>query len=286
MKIVTLIVSLCLLCLGAATVATAADSREADTKFEPIFDGKTLDGWDGDPTYWRVENGALVGEVTPKTILKKNSWIVWRGGEVEDFELKLEYRVSEHGNSGVGYRCSRIPGEPYAVRGYQADIDGQDSWTGIHYEERGRTFLALRGMKTVVHPGQRPTLVSMFGGHADLQRFVKKKDWNKYHIIARGNRLQHFLNGVLMNDVEDLDPVNGKRKGLLGVQVHVGPPMTIEYRNIRLKRLKSTFESPRPTGADTDIPVMTLDNPGSLKHLLDQAKQIEASDPVSDKNLR
>lgn len=286
MTIVKLIVSMCLLWLGAATAGTAAESHEADTEFELIFDGKTLEGWDGDPVYWRVENGALVGEVTPNTILQRNSWIVWRGGEVEDFELKLEYRVSEHGNSGVGYRCSMIPGEPYAVRGYQADIYGGDDWTGINYEERGRTFLAMRGMKTVVHPGRRPTLLSVFGGHADFQRFVKKKDWNEYHIIARGNRMQHFLNGVQMNDVEDLDPVNGKRKGLLGVQVHVGPPMRIEYRNIRLKCLKSTFESARPTDEDADIPVMTLDNPSSLKHLLDQAKRIEASDPVPRENLR
>ena len=97
--------------------------------------------------------------------------------------------------------------------------------------------------------------------------------------------MQHFLNGVLMNDVDDLDPVNGKRKGLLGVQVHVGPPMKIEYRNIRLKRLKSTFESARPTDKDADIPVMTLDNASSLKHLLNQAKRIEASDPVPGVNL-
>ena len=286
MRIVNLIVSMCLLWPGAATIGTAADSHEADTEFEPIFDGKTLEGWDGDPIYWRVENGALVGEVTPDTILQKNSWIVWQGGEVENFELKLKYRVSEHGNSGVGYRCSMIPGEPHAVRGYQADIHGRDNWTGINYEERGRTFLALRGMKTIVHPGRRPALVSVFGGHADFQRFVKKKDWNEYHIIVRGNRMQHFLNGVLMNDVEDLDPVNGRRKGLLGVQVHVGPPMTIEYRTIRLKRLKSTFGLARPTDVDANIPVMTLDNPSSLKHLLDQAKRIEASDPVSGENLR
>jgi hypothetical protein len=283
MKTVKVVVSMCLLWLGAATAGMAAASDDADAGFELIFDGKTFNGWRGDPVYWRVENGALVGEVTPETILKKNSWIIWEDGEVEDFELKLDYRVSQNGNSGVGYRCSMIPDEPYAVRGYQADIHGGDDWTGINYEERGRAVLAVRGMKTVIHPGQPPTVVAVFGGHADFQRFVKKQDWNEYHIIVHGNRMQHFLNGVLMNDVEDLDPVNGKRKGLLGVQVHVGPPMKIEYRNIRLKHLKSTYESAWPTEEGVDIPVMTLETFSSLEHILDQAKRIEASDPLSGK---
>ena len=117
------------------------------TASNPFSTARPSQAGEGDPTYWRVENGALVGEITPATLLKRNSFILWRGGEVEDFELKLQYRVSSKGNSGIGYRCVPIEGEPWAVRGYQADIEGDDNWTGINYEERGRTFLAHRGPK-------------------------------------------------------------------------------------------------------------------------------------------
>src|SRR5256885_3274629 len=101
-----------------------------DSGYEVIFDGKSLDGWEGDPKYWRVENGALVGEVTPETLLKTNSFLIWRGGATKDFELKVEYRISANGNSGINYRSVEVPGVPFGMRGYQADIDGQNRYTG------------------------------------------------------------------------------------------------------------------------------------------------------------
>ncbi len=218
--------------VGAAMVSAAPEEG-----FASIFDG-TLKNWEGDPVYWSVQDGVLVGEVTPETLLKKNSFIIWRGGEVEDFELKLEYRVSDQGNSGINYRSIEVPGEKWAMEGYQADIDGQDNWTGQNYEERGRTFLAYRGQSVVLKPGAKPEVVRELGDRAELQKKVKKGDWNEVHLIVRGNHLQHFTNGVLMAEVRDEDPGKRRMKGLLGVQVHVGPPMKIEYRNIRLKRLK------------------------------------------------
>jgi 3-keto-disaccharide hydrolase len=254
---------------GAAGEMTApAGGRD----FTPIFDGETLSGWDGDPTYWRVEDGKLVGAITPDTLLKKNSWIIWRDGDVEDFELKLEYRISAEGNSGVGYRCEEIAGERFAFRGYQADIYGGDQWTGINYEERGRTFLALRGMKTVIEPGKRPTLDSVFASEEQLQTHVRKGGWNAYHLIVRGGRHQYFLNGVLMNEVTDRDSVNGRRKGLLGVQVHVGPPMKVEFRNILLKRLADSGKRTRRQRSSDEVPVLTFDNPSALRHLREQAE--------------
>lgn len=254
-------------------VAIAAHAQDRSS-FKPIFDGQTLDGWSGDPQYWRVEDGMLVGEVTPDTILQQNSWIVWEDGEVADFELTLEYRISAEGNSGIGYRCAAIPGEPYAVRGYQADIHGGDLWTGINYEERGRTFLAMRGMIARVPPGERPVLESVFAEPDALQRFVKKEDWNHYHLIVRGNRMQHFLNGVLMSEVTDLDPVNGTRKGLLGVQVHVGPPMKVEYRNILLKQLPPV-ETPELSPEElSEIPRVSFDNPDAMKHLIEESEKL------------
>jgi len=205
--------------------------------FTQIFDGKTLNGWEGNPKYWRVGNGCLVGEITPETLLKTNSFIIWRGGLTRDFELKVEYRVTARGNSGINYRSVELPGLPYVMRGYQADIEGQDRWTGQNYEERGRTFLALRGQVVRVEEGKRPQIIGSCGDSKELQSSVKKEDWNEYHLIARGNVLLHMLNGHLMSVVIDEDAKNRKFEGQLGVQVHVGPPMKIEYRNFRLKPL-------------------------------------------------
>ncbi len=214
--------------------AVAADKPDAG--FVAIFDG-TLKGWDGDPVYWKVENGTLVGEVRPETLLKQNSFIVWRGGELADFELKLEYRVSAEGNSGINYRSTEVPGVKWAMQGYQDDIDGKDQWSGQNYEERGRTFLAYRGQSVVLPAGGKPEIARELGDRAELQKKVMKEDWNQVHIIARGNLLQHFTNGVLMSEVRDEDPEKRRLSGLLGVQVHVGPPMKIEFRNIRVKRI-------------------------------------------------
>jgi len=217
---------------------------EADG-FAPIFDG-TLKDWEGDPGYWRVENGSLVGEVRADNLLKQNSFIIWRGGELADFELKLEYRVSAEGNSGINYRSTEVPGVKWAMQGYLADIDGKDQWSGQNYEERGRKFLAYRGESVVLPPGGKPVVAKVLGDRAELQKKVLKNDWNQVHIIARGNLFQHFTNGILMSEVRDEDPEKRRASGLLGVQVHVGPPMKIEYRNIRVKRLS---QDPQPAAA-------------------------------------
>lgn len=205
--------------------------------FRAIFDGKTLDGWEGDAKYWRVEDGNLVGEVTPETLLKSNTFIIWRGGSPKDFELKLDYRITARGNSGINYRSAVLPDNKYALRGYQADIDGQNRYTGQNYEERGRLFLALRGQITRVVGGRKPVILSSVGEPDALAAFITS-DWNSVHLIIRGNVLMHLINGHLMSTVIDDDAPNRTAAGLIGVQVHVGPPMKVEYRGIRLKELQ------------------------------------------------
>jgi hypothetical protein len=209
----------------------------ADTGYEPIFDGKTLDGWEGDPKYWRVENGSLVGEVTLETLLKYNTFIIWRGGVTKDFDLKVEYRITSGGNSGINYRSVELPGVKYVMRGYQADIDGRNRYTGQNYEERGRTFNAQRGQITRIPPGKKAEVIGSVGEADALAAFIKNDDWNDYQVIARGNTLIHILNGHVMSVVVDDDPENRRMDGLLGVQVHVGPPMKVEFRNFRIKKL-------------------------------------------------
>lgn len=222
--------------LSGMTLFFATMAMAAEDGFVPIFNG-TLKDWEGDPVYWKAENGTLIGEVKPETLLKQNSFIIWRGGEMADFELKLEYRVSAEGNSGINYRSSEVAGTKWAMQGYQDDIDGKDQWSGQNYEERGREFLAYRGQSVVLAAGAAPKIEGELGDRAELQKKVLKEDWNQVHIIAKGNLLQHFTNGVLMSEVRDEDAEKRKSSGLLGVQVHVGPPMKIEFREIMLKRL-------------------------------------------------
>jgi hypothetical protein len=205
--------------------------------FSPIFDGQTLAGWDADPKYWRVEAGALVGEVTPATLLKANSFAIWRGGAPGDFELKAEYRISAAGNSGINYRSVEIPSPAFALKGYQCDIDGANRYTGQNYEERGRTFLAQRGQITRAVANSKRAVVGAVGEKDALATLLKPGDWNQIHLIVRGNVLTHLINGRVMSVVIDEDPVNRAATGLIGVQVHVGPPMKIEYRNFLLKLL-------------------------------------------------
>jgi 3-keto-disaccharide hydrolase len=207
--------------------------------FQSIFDGKSLAGWEGNPAYWRVENGALVGEITPSTVVKSNTFVIWRGGRPKDFELKLDYRITGAGNSGINYRSEIVPDpvtpdNTFAMRGYQCDIDGAKRYVGNNYEEKGRLFLAVRGQLTRVVGGRPPVLVSTFGDAAEMAA-IATDDWNAVHIIARGNTLTHIVNGRLMTVVIDDDGPKRPADGLIGVQVHVGPPMKVEYRNIRLK---------------------------------------------------
>jgi hypothetical protein len=215
---------------------------DSDEGFVPIFNGSSLDGWDGDPRYWRVEDHEIVGEVTPATLLKQNNFLIWRGGAPANFELKAEFRITPQGNSGINYRSVEIPGTKWLMRGYQADIDGANKYTGQNYEERGRTFLAPRGTITYVATGQKPAIIASLGSPDDLKAFIKPYSlspdaWNQYHLIVRGNVLIHILNGHVMCEAIDDDTANRKMSGLIGVQVHVGPPMKIEYRNFLLKEL-------------------------------------------------
>ena len=233
--ILTLIVACCFSAFAQQRGWPVATNDESG--FVQIFDGKTLAGWQGDINYWRVENGCLVGEVTPTNLLKINSFIVWRGGETRDFELKAEYRISAHGNSGINYRSVMTTNGPWTMRGYQADIDGENQYTGQNYEERGRTFLALRGQVTREVDDQLPQIIGTLGTGSELLSAIKTDDWNEYHLIVSGNTMIHILNGRVMSVVVDEDTANRKFTGLLGVQVHVGPPMKIEYRNFRLKKL-------------------------------------------------
>lgn len=217
---------------------SAVQSQVPPAGFTKIFDGKTMKGWDADPAFWRVQNGIFVGEVAKGQEIKTNTFLIWRGGMPANFELKAQYRISPEGNSGIQYRSEEVKGTRYALKGYQADIDGANTYTGQNYEERGRGFLAMRGEKALLKTGQKPLIKGLVGNSDSLKNLIKTNDWNDIHIIANGNHLRHYINGVLMSDATDEDTKACKLKGLLGFQVHVMPFMKVEYRNIYLKMLR------------------------------------------------
>lgn len=233
-------------------VANGCQNKKTDDGFAVIFDGETLENWRGDTAYWRAENGVLIGEITPEKLLIRNTFIIYDGPTPENFELKLEYRISAEGNSGINYRSEEIPDIPFALKGYQFDIDGRNNYTGQNYEERGRTTLAYQGQTVVLNPltdslsnlsvsdlvksnAWTKAEVLELANVAELKNSIKSNDWNACHLIVNGNKMQHFVNGILFSEVTDYDTANSKKIGLIGVQVHVGPPMKVEFRNIRLK---------------------------------------------------
>jgi hypothetical protein len=210
------------------------------TGFTQIFDGSSLAGWDGDPAFWKAEGGAIVGQSTPANPVKQNTFIIWRGGEPKDFELKVEFRMNAT-NSGIQVRSVQLPEGPeigkWVMKGYQADIDFANQFTGQIYEERGRGFLAMRGQAVFVPNGGRPVVVGNLQQTSDeLKTLIKTNDWNQVHILASGNTIIQILNGAVTSIVVDDDTKNRQLGGLIGFQMHVGDPMKVEFRNIWLKR--------------------------------------------------
>ena len=261
------------LCLGLAPVvavlaaallgAVPAQLAAADggDGFTPIFDGKSLpaSGWDGDPRFWRVEDGAITAESTPENPAKQNTFIIWRQGEVDDFDLRLEFRISS-GNSGIQFR-SWEEAEKWSVGGYQADIEVGTKSTGSLFGERGgdrlakalegtpgspatprpgahRGILAACGERALVGKDHKRHAEGKLGDPEDLLSSFKEKDWNDYRILARGNRIALEVNGRATAEFTDGDPAMARRSGVLALQLHSGRPMKVQFRNIRMKRLK------------------------------------------------
>jgi hypothetical protein len=214
--------------------------------FDPIFDGMTLKGWDGDPTFWRVENGTIVGESTSEKVIRQNTFLIWRGGEPGDFELKVQFRINST-NSGIQIRSAQLAAgsqvgdtkieSKWVMKGYQADIDFGNQYTGQIYEERGRGFLAMRGQAVYVPDGGRPKVIGNLQNGDELKSIIKVNDWNQVHLIARGTTIVQILNGSVTSVVVDDDTTNRMLRGLIGFQMHTGPPMKVEFRNVWLKKL-------------------------------------------------
>jgi len=226
--------------LGLAAVVFAGQAVAAEKGFEKIFDGKTLKGWNGDPKFWSVQDGAITGKTTRENPTKGNTFIIWEGGKTGDFDLRLDYKIVG-GNSGIQYRSFKADGpDEWRIGGYQADFEAGDTYSGICYGERFRGILSLRGKKTTLTVGDDGKLkkaVEEFAKDADLAKAIKKEEWNGYRIVARGFNISHYINGVKTTQLIDRDKKSRRADGLLALQLHAGPPMTVQFRNIRIKNL-------------------------------------------------
>ena len=220
----------------ACFLPTAAPADDAG--FVSIFNGTSLDGWEGKPEFWRVENGAIVGETTPEKPTQGNTFLVWRQGLVDDFELVLNYRLTG-GNSGVQYRSREFADVgPFVVGGYQGDFEAGTKYSGILYEERGRGILTLRGERVTILADGTKKQGEPIGAADALQQLIKPGEWNELRIVAQGPKLQHFINGQLMSETVDEQADKRAMQGVLALQLHAGPPMKAEFKDVRLKRLK------------------------------------------------
>ena len=229
-----LVVLLCVVGLAFVAQTRTALAGEDETGFKSIFNGRDLAGWDGDERFWSVRDGLLTGQTTAQNPTKGNTFLIWRLGELDDFELRLSYRIVG-GNSGIQYRSKDLG--HWVVGGYQGDFEAGQTYSGILYEERGRGILAQRGQRVVVDSAGKKQVAGSVGDAAEIQAAIKSEDWNDYAIVARGNHLVHKINGRVTADVTDEQVEKRARSGILALQLHAGPPMRVQFKNIRLKRL-------------------------------------------------
>jgi len=227
-----------LLCASAAVAQVSPAKTDQAAGFVSLFNGKDLSGWDGDSRLWSVKEGAIVGETSSESPIKENTFLIWTGATLKDFELRVRFRLVNH-NSGIQYRSrdlGRTAGQrnAWTVGGYQADMDSANQYTGMLYEERGRGILANVGQKVTAKANGEKTVEQAVDPQS-VRAAIKAGEWNEYVVICRGNRITHRVNGVISADVTDEDIEKRSLEGILALQLHQGPAMRVEFKDILLK---------------------------------------------------
>ena len=235
--------------IGCRQAALAGDSNSSQ-EWVSLFNGKDLTGWDGDERLWSVADGAIRGQTTITKPARGNTFLIWRGGRLKDFELKLKFRI-QNGNSGVQYRSKDVGN--WVVSGYQAEVENAPGKVGFLYHEKGRGWLVNVGDFMVIDENGSKNVVGRVADKDELVKagYYKEKDWNEYRIIAQGNHLIHYLNGYQTIELVDNDRLtdpndpkdrNGAaREGILALQIHAGLPMLVEFKDIRIRNLESKY---------------------------------------------
>lgn len=240
--------SLILAALSIPSFALAAD-------WQPLFNGQDLKGWSGDPNIWRVENGVIVGETDDaKRKIKANTFLIWEGGEPVDFVLEYKARVTGKNNSGVQYRSRRPDPQGWVLKGYQMDLHPAKNYLGMLYEEGGRGIACQRGQ--IVALADKPSVT----GELPIND-VALDQWNEFRVEARGNVLKHFVNGQQSVEITDVQEQKRALKGLIGLQVHAGPPMKVEFKDLRWKPLDGPAQAEPAMEAAKPEPITAKANP-------------------------
>lgn len=225
--------------LIAALVGIPNSNAAEAADFEPIFDGKSLEGWQAaDMSFWTIEDGAITAKITAEHPTERNHYLVWQGGKLGDFELKLKHRIisDETVNGGFQFRSEIFDGDiPNDCRGYQVDNNTNTPWLVRLYDEFGRHDLALRGQKTVFNADGTKETTPI--AEAEGDPWFKLEDWHEYHLICKGPNLTLYVDGRIVAEVVDNDPAQQDFSGILALQLHSGPPMTVQFKDIQVKRL-------------------------------------------------
>lgn len=214
---------------------------------EVIFNGKNLDGWSGDSRLWSVRDGVIHGETTPAEKANGNTFLIWQGGTLKDFELRLSFRCTASNNSGIQYRSKHItegnPRNKWIVRGYQHEIRNEENFPnvpGFIYDEGGYTGkrgrICMVGEEAIWENGAKKILRNDLIDQKGFQDLMKVDEWNDVVIIAKGRQIRHYLNGKLILDFTD-HPDNALTEGVLALQLHAGKPMWAEFKNVRVRSL-------------------------------------------------
>ena len=228
-----------LLCI--ALIFSFVSFSSAQEEGKPLFNGKDLTGWDGNPELWSVENGAIVGRTTGPEQLKYNQFLVWKGGTLKNFELSAKIKVKGN-NTGIQYRSSeRKDVGKWSIGGYQCDVHPSPNYNAMIYHEGGRGIVVQNGQSVVTDPAGHKWLVK----ERDPVK-VDTTQWHEYKIIAKGNHITHTLDGKVTIELSDYDEKARSLEGLLAFQVHRGPAMEVQIKDVFLKTLPdggvTTFE--------------------------------------------
>ena len=220
--------------LFASMMSLPFSGAEEDAKAVSLFNGTDLTGWEGAPGWWTVENGAITSESTAAKPCKAANYLTWKGGKPADFEFTCEFKISAEGNSGIQIRSEARP--DWDTFGYQADLTGDGSLVGYVYHH-ARGLIAERGQKVVL-TAQGAKEVEPIAKPEELLKHFKKNDWNQYRIVCRGPEITLFINGELMCRFTDHSPEHAAKNGIIALQMHPGPPMKVQFRNLTLKEFK------------------------------------------------
>ena len=229
-------------------IASANNVGRVDSKgFMKVFDGKTLRQWSGDMKYWSVKDGAITG--TTDGSLKMNRFLTWKGSTIRNFDLRVKVKVTNGGNSGIQYRGTSRPDLGLdVVTGYQCDVVANNPlYNGMLYEEKGRRILARTGNQVIIDPKGQSWIIETWQAPK-----VAPNEWHEYRVLVEGNHHRHWIDGAKTVDVIDLDEDGRKLEGVLAVQVHVGPAMTIQYKDFEIKHLPDDLSL--QVAADHPIP--------------------------------